>query len=127
MTAPFSDDLRIRVVDAIERGKTRRDAATQFGVSVASAVRWHQRYRLTGSVRPDAIGGDRNSHRAEAFATVVLGWIDEDKDITIPEICGRLKERGHLFATSTIWRLLDRHDYTLKKRQAMQQSKTAPM
>jgi transposase len=63
MTAPLSNDLRLRVVLAIDGGLSRRAAAAKFDVSVASAVRWHQRYMRTGSVEPDAIGGDRTSHR----------------------------------------------------------------
>ncbi len=68
MTAPLSNDLRLRVVRAVEGGLSRRTAAGKFDVSIASAVRWHQRYKRAGSVEPDAIGGDRHSHRAEAHA-----------------------------------------------------------
>jgi transposase len=127
MTAPLSNDLRRRVVQAIEGGHSRRAAAAKFDVSIASAVRWHQRYKRTGSVEPDAIGGDRHSHRAEAHAARVLGWINENRDITLVEIADRLAADGHIFAPATIWRLLARHDYTVKKRPAMPQSKTATM
>ena len=127
MTAPLSNDLRRRVVLVIDSGLSRREAAAKFDVSVASAVRWHQRHRLTGSVAPDAIGGDRTSHRAEVHADRILGWIDDRRDITLAEIAGRLAGEGHVFALSTIWRLLDRHDYTVKKRPPMPQSRTAPM
>ena len=127
MTAPLSNDLRLRVVRAIEGGLTRRAAAGKFDVSIASAVRWYQRYKRTGSVEPDAIGGDRHSHRAEAHAARVLGWVDENRDITLVEIADRLAAEGHVFAPATIWRLLDRHDYTVKKRPPMPQSRTVPM
>ena len=95
MTAPLSNDLRLRVVLAIEGGLSRRAAAAKFDVSVASAVRWHQRYMRTGSVEPDAIGGDRTSHRVEAHASRVLGWIDEQRDLTLVEIANRLAEDGN--------------------------------
>ena len=127
MTAPLSTDLRLRVVRAIEGGLSRRAAAGKFDVSIASAVRWYQRYKRTGSVEPDAIGGDRHSHRAEAHAARVLGWINENRDITLVEIADRLAAEGHVFAPATIWRLLDRHDYTVKKRPPMPQSRTVPM
>jgi len=127
MTAPLSNDLRLRVVLAIERGLSRRAAAAKFDVSVASAVRWHQRYKGTGSVEPDAIGGDRSSHRIEAHAATVLAWVDEKRDITLVEIGERLASQGHVFAPSTIWRLLDRHDYTVKKRPLMPVSRTGLM
>jgi transposase len=127
MTAPLSNDLRLRVVLAIEGGLSRRAAAAKFEVSVASAVRWYQRYKRTGSVEPDAIGGDRTSHRIEAHAAKVLGWIDEQRDLTLVEIANRLAEEGDLFAPATIWRLLDRHNYTVKKRLPMPASRNATM
>lgn len=127
MTAPLSNDLRLRVVRSIECGLSRRATAAKFDVSIASAVRWHQRYKRTGSIEPDAIGGDRHSHRAEAHAATVLGWIDENRDITLVEIAERLAAQGHGFAPATIWRLLDRHDYTVKKRPPMPQNRTAAM
>jgi transposase len=127
MTAPLSNDLRLRVVQAIENGLSRRAAAAKFDISVASAVRWHQRFRRTGSVVPDAIGGDHHSHRAEAHAVRVLGWVDERRDLTLVEIRDRLAEEGHVFAPATIWRLLDRHNYTVKKRLPMPASRNATM
>ncbi len=127
MTAPLSNDLRRRVVKAIDGGLSRRAAAMKFDVSVASAVRWHQRFKRTGSVKPDAIGGDYHSYRAEAHATRVLGWIDVERDLTLVEIRDRLAEQGHVFAPSTIWRLLDRHDYTLKKRLPTPASRSVKM
>ena len=126
MTAPLSNDLRLRVVGAIDGGLSRRAAAAKFDVSVASAVRWYQRYRRTGSVTPAAIGGDRHSHRAEAHAAKILAWIDENRDITLVEIADRLAAEGHVFAPATIWRLLDRHDYTVKKRPPMPQNRIEP-
>jgi transposase len=126
MTAPVSNDLRHRVVRAIDGGLSRRAASARFDVSIASAVRWYQRYKRTGRVDPDAIGGDRHSHRAEAHAGTVMGWIEENRDITLVEIAARLACQGHVFAPSTIWRLLDRHDYTVKKRPPTPPSRTAP-
>ncbi len=127
MTAPLSNDLRRRVVNAIEKGLSRRAAAIQFDISIASAVRWHQRFKRTGNIDPDAMGGDHHSHRAEAHAVRVLGWIDVERDLTLVEIRDRLAKEGHIFAPSTIWRLLDRHNYTVKKRLPMPVSRSAMM
>jgi len=116
MTAPLSNDLRLRVVTAIDSGLSRRAAAEKFDVSIASAIRWHQRYRETGSVQPKPIGGDRHSHHIEVHADTILAWIDEKRDITLAEIKGRLADEGRHFSITAIWRLLKRHDYTVKKR-----------
>ena len=65
-------------------------------------------------MRPEPIGGDRTSHRIEAHAARILGWVDDNKDITIKEIREKLADEGTPFSHGAVWRLLDRHDYTLK-------------
>mgnify|MGYP006171473489 CR=1 FL=1 len=59
MTRPYSNDLRERVVAAVESGGSCRAVAARFGVAVSSVVKWHQRYRRTGSVAPGKMGGHR--------------------------------------------------------------------
>jgi transposase len=61
MARAYSSDLRDRVVAAVMAGATVRSAADRFGVSVASAVKWSQRYRATGSARrPGREAGGRD-------------------------------------------------------------------
>ena len=67
MGKPLSNDLRSRVVRAVAGGLTRRRAAAQFGVSAASAIRWVEAVRVSGTVEPKPQGGDTCSHRIEAF------------------------------------------------------------
>ena len=55
MTKPYSADLRVRVVEAVDEGATRQEAAERFGVSVSSAVRWHQLWRHEGSIEAKAL------------------------------------------------------------------------
>jgi hypothetical protein len=38
-------DLQARVIEAIEAGRTRRDAVESFQKTVSSAVKWLQRWR----------------------------------------------------------------------------------
>ena len=125
MTAPLSNDLRIRVVTAIDAGLSRRQAAVHFGVSIASAVRWYQRFKRTGGVAPDAMGGDKRSHVIEAHGDAVAGWLDEAPDLTLPELQERLDDGGHWFSQSAIGRLLKRHGLTRKKRPPMPPNRSA--
>ena len=48
MTRPYSNDLRERVVAAVEAGETCRAASARFGVAVSTVVKWSQRYRRAG-------------------------------------------------------------------------------
>ena len=72
MSKSLSIDLRNRVVDAIEKGLSRRQAAGRFGVSGSSAIRWHAQFRTAGHVTPQAQGGDRKSRRIEAEAEFIV-------------------------------------------------------
>lgn len=59
MTAPISNDLRERVVAAVLNGESVRCVATRFEIAASSVVKWSQRHRATGSVRPGKTGGHR--------------------------------------------------------------------
>ncbi len=57
MPKAYSGDLRERVIEAVERGASRREAAERFEVSVASAVKWLQRWREEKSAAAKPRGG----------------------------------------------------------------------
>lgn len=68
MAKSLSEDLRARVIAAVEGGLSRRSAAARFGVAAASAVRWVREWRETGAARARQQGGDRRSHRMKPIA-----------------------------------------------------------
>src|SRR3974390_2139386 len=58
MPGPYSNDLRSRVVGAVESGGLScHRAAERFGVAASTAINWVKRFRQTGSVSPGQIGG----------------------------------------------------------------------
>ena len=119
MAKTLSEDLRGRVVAAIEAGASRRGAAERFGVGVATAIRWMQQFRATGRVAALPKGGDLRSHRIEALGGVVVQAIEAEGDITLVELAALLlREHGASFAPSTVHRFLVRHRITLKKSRA---------
>ena len=116
MARTLSEDLRGRVIAAVEAGSTRRAAAERFGVGVATAIRWVKAFHTTGTRSAQPKGGDLRSHRIEAFREVVLGAIETQKDITLAELAAFLhRDHGASFAISSVHRLLVRHRITLKK------------
>lgn len=52
MPRACSNDLRERVVKAVESGSSARSAALRFGVAPSSAIKWVARYRERGEVSP---------------------------------------------------------------------------
>ena len=126
MSKALSVDLRERVVRAVTEGASCRTAAARFGVSASSAIRWCARLRATGSVVPGALGGDRRSGRTEAHAARILELVARTPDLTLAELRAVLAKSGVAVGMATLWRLLDRHQITLKKRPRTRPSRTAP-
>src|SRR3954453_7091117 len=56
MPAPYSQDLRERVIGFMALGGSARAAATRFEVSLSNAARWAERWRAEGHARPRALG-----------------------------------------------------------------------
>jgi transposase len=119
MVKPLSEDLRIRVIGAVEGGMSRHAAAERFGISVASAVRFVKEWRESGATRAKRVGGDQRSRRIEEHHEAIMNAIDAKPDMTLVEIAEMLaSEQGASFAPSSIWRFLDRHGITFKKKRA---------
>jgi transposase len=47
---PYSKDLRLKVLAAVDRGMPRTEVAEVFGVSLPTIKRWLKRRRETGEV-----------------------------------------------------------------------------
>jgi transposase len=127
MSKALSLDLRERVLAAIAGGMSGRQAALRFGVSAASASRWRTLEYKQGDAKPGPLGGDRRSKRIEAHAEVILALVDETRDMTLEELRAALADQGLEFGYGTLWRFFERRGITLKKRQRMRASKSAPM
>jgi transposase len=116
MPKPYSQDLRDRVVRAVEAGASCHEAAAAFEVSPSSAIRWVARFRRTGSAAAKPMGGKRSP--LDAHASWLLELIANEPDLTLEEIRGRLRQRGIAVAASSVWRFCDRHNITFKKKPA---------
>jgi len=86
MTRPLSDDLRRRVIAAVDGGLSCRAAAKRFGMAASTAIKWVDRHRRLGHARPRPLGGDRRSHRIEAYAEEILSLIEATPDLTLEEM-----------------------------------------
>ena len=116
MTAPLSQDLRKRIVRAVESGSSIRQAARRFAVSASAAIKLMQRVRRTGSTAPAKIGGSRRP-LLEAHADALRAIVSSQTGITLREIKATLAARGIVVkALSTIADMLHRLGLSHKKR-----------
>jgi len=115
MPAPMSLDLRLRIVGAVERGSSIRQAARRFAVSPSAAIKLIQRVRATGSAAPARFGGHRRALLAPHEADL-RGLVAATPDITLAELQTALERRLGLRAgLSTIHNALRRIGLRLKK------------
>src|SRR3954451_9224255 len=116
MTAPLSQDLRERIVQAVEGGSPTRKAARRFAVSASAAIKLMQRVRRTGSTAPAKIGGSPRP-LLEAHADALRAIALRQTGIALREIKAPLEARGiAVKALSTIADMLHRLGLSHKKR-----------
>jgi transposase len=115
---PYSKDLRLRVLAAVDAGAPREEVAKTFSVSMPTIKRWLKRRRETGDVEPEAIPG-----RPARKGAILEGWLPEyleaNDDLTLEEHREAFEERfGEEVSTSTIGRAIaamPRGGWPLKK------------
>src|SRR3977135_3598682 len=104
MARPYSRDLRDRVVGSVAGGRSCRATAALFGVSVASVVKWSQRYRATGSAAAYRMGG-RRPRRLTGERDWLLARIAEKPDLTLRAVVAELAARGLAASYGAVWPL----------------------
>ncbi len=110
---PYSDDLRERVLAAVENGEgSQRDIAETFGVSVSFVSRLLKRYREAGTLAPKPHGGGPRPVFGPENQQRLYELINEQPDATLSQ----LRQRGKFQCSlTTIWRALRRR-LTRKKK-----------
>jgi transposase len=124
MARPYSTDLRDRVVASVAGGRTCRATAALFGVSVASVVKWSQRWRTTGSAAAKQMGGWKQllllSEREWLLARLA-----EKPDLTLRGLVAELAERGTPASYGAVWRFFRHEGITFKKKPVRQRAGSA--
>jgi transposase len=113
MSRAYSSDLRERVVEAVNEGATRAEAAERFGISIASAVRWHQAWREDGTYEAKPCGGSQSL--LDDYAEEIVALIEQQRDRTLDEIVVAMHKRRIPGSRTALFRFLERHGITLKK------------
>jgi transposase len=121
MSKAYSSDLRERVIEAVEAGASRREAGERFDVSASSAIRWVQSWQQEGICAAKARGGSRSA--LEDYAEEIFALVDEQPDWTLDELIAAIRKRWISGSRSALWRFLDRHDITFKKKPASNRAK----
>jgi transposase len=116
MGRPYSIDLRERVRAEIESGQARRAAARRYNVSASFAVKLAERVSRTGSAQPARQGRPSGGGKLAPYLTALIGWVEVEPDITMPELAAKLKAEKDVTAhPASLSRVLLKADYSFKK------------
>ncbi|OBX17639.1 transposase [Erythrobacter sp. QSSC1-22B] len=109
-----ANDLRERTATAVASGRSCREVASLFGVSVASVVRWSRRQRSTGTAASRRMGGHRK-RLLEPHRALVIDRVKALPDITLKALVAELAEQGITTSTVSVWRLVRPEGLRFKK------------
>lgn len=122
----YSQDLRERVLAAMDAGRPAREVAVLFRVSVSYIYKALGRRRVTGLMTPQRGGGSRPP-RLAGHEAALLAQLRSKPDATLAELRAWLFEtRGVSVSNGALWNALERLGWTLKKSHATRRSRSAP-
>ena len=110
--APYSMDLRTRVLADWDVGMKAAELATKYRVSRAWVNRLVQRRRETGTIEPRRQTKFRERRLTAAHEERLQNLVTAQPDRTLAELRDALATPASL---ATIWRALDRLKLTVKK------------
>jgi transposase len=116
MPRSYSCDFRERVIEMVEGGASRHEAAEHFGIAVSSVVKWMQRWEESRSVAPKPRGGSVSPLERQAERLVAV--ITKQPDLTLEETAAQLRRWRIRTSRSALSRFFHRHDFTFKKKLA---------
>ena len=114
MARPYSNDLRERAAAAVASGRSCREVASLFGVSVASVVKWSQRWRATGTAASRRMGGHRK-RLLEPHRALVVERMKAVPDMTLKALVAELADHGIATSMASVWRLVRAEGLRFKK------------
>ncbi len=122
--AAYSQDLRDRVLNALERGERPVDIARRLEVSRIWVYQVRARFRDSGERSSRKVGGYRRSRVADQQEQL-RAWIKAEPDLTLAELCQRLARQGIEIKVPALWHQLDKWGLTYKKNRSRQRARAS--
>ena len=128
MAAPYSVDLRRKILLVLdEGGKSQREVAELFHVSLAFVETLLRRLRAGGDIAPKPHAGGRASRLDPPARQQLHTWLAAQPDLTLQELADRLRcERGIQVGLPHLCRVLHKLKLHRKKRLSTRANATRP-
>lgn len=119
MPRPLSNDLRERIIGAVEGGMSCNAAAADYDVAVSTVIKLVQRWKSTGSYKAKPMGGYRG-HKLSDHKELVLKLVAAKPDATLAELGEQLKANKVNASRMGIFRFLNHLKLSYKKNRTRQ-------
>src|ERR1044071_9643775 len=114
---PYSIDLRIRIVEAKDRGDSISEIAETFNVGKTFIKNLLRRRKETGQIEPLPHGGGASRLIDEELEQLIKEKVAEKIDIALEELCEYVKRKGKVeVSIPTMSRTLERLNLPRKKK-----------
>lgn len=111
----YSQDLRERVLRAVDQGKAQQQIVEALGVSLATIKRYVKQRRELGHVKPKAIPG-RPAKKAAQLEAGLLSQLQAHPDVSLEHHCQLWEQtHGEQVSSRTMSRAIKRIGWTRKK------------
>ena len=111
MAAPYSEDLRIRVLAEYDKKKLAiKDISKLFNVDEKTIYRWRKRREKTGNVSPIKNFQKGHNHKITDLVEFQI-FVEQNPDLTTKEMAAQLGNVSPI----TIRRTLKKINFTFKK------------
>ena len=122
---PYSLDLRQRIIDTYADGNTsQRQLAQRFRVAPSFVQKILKQYRETGSIEPKQRSEQTPTKLNSAQLDILKNIVAANNDATLAELCDRLEQETNIrIGVSTMFRMLEKQDLTLKKNTSSQRER----
>jgi transposase len=112
----YSEDLRKKkIVEAVERGMPKIEAARTFGMGISSVKRYVATYHEGSSLAPKKRPPGSKPKLDEGVRKLLEADLEERPTATLPQRCEFLRACGVEASDSTVSRVLKRLGWTRKK------------
>jgi transposase len=122
----YSEDLRARVLGAVDRGGRVYEIAPLFEISVSYIYKALARRKLHGIATALPRTG-RPGRKLDKHLEALAAHVAANPDATLEELVAWVRrERSITICVATMWATLEALELTVKKRRAMPPSRSAP-
>ena len=119
----YSQDIRDRVIRALERGEGPSHISRRFEVSRVFVYEVKNRFEKEGERTSRRVGGHRVSVIAPLEVTI-RSWITQKSDMTLKELSERLRNEFDIqLKPGAVWHQLNRWGLSFKKNASRQRAR----